>query len=381
MVIIKTYRRKLYRCNRKTKHLDKLLGIARNIYNHCIALDRRYYKVFGKHLSAFTIQKHITKLKQRDKKYWCILNAQAIQEIAERIDKGYKLFFVERKRGNKKISIPEFKGKNRYRSITFKNTGWKIENNTIKIQGKTFKFNKDREITGKIRTITVKKDKLDDWWIFISVQEEISAVLPRTGKTVGLDFGLKTFLTTSDGDKIQSPEYLRSELTKVRKLSRKLSRKVKGSSNRKRARLNIARIYKSISNKRDDWQWKIARNLVENYDVICVEDLNIKAMHKLWGRKIGDLAISEFYSKLEYLCKVEDKKFVQINRWYPSSKTCHCCGHVLKELSLDQRTWTCPKCETIHDRDKNAAKNIEMVGTSTIRLADVRLHESEAACA
>lgn len=381
MIITKTYKQKLYRCSEKTKHLDNLLIIAKQVYNHCIALHKRYYKLYHNSLNVYQLQKHITKIKHTHKKYWCQLNSQAIQDITERIDKAFKLFFVERKRGNKKISTPNFKCLHKYHSITYKTSGYKYSQNSVLIQGKTYKLFKDKQINGKIKTITVKKNSIGDWYICVAVQESVEQSLPRTGKTVGLDFGLKTFLTTSDGQKITSPEFLKSGMTKFRKLSKKLSKKVKGSNNRKEARLSLARYQAKITNKRDDWQWKIARQLVANYDIISVETLNIKAMQQIWGRKISDLAISSFYSKLDYLCKVEGKTFVKIDRWYASSKTCHVCGHVLKELSLSQRTWTCPKCHTLHDRDDNASKNIEMVGTSTIRLADVRPPETVAVCA
>jgi putative transposase len=381
MVIIKTYKQKLYRCSSKTKHLDDLLVIAKHIYNHCIALHKRYYKIYHKSLNIYQLQKHLTKLKRRNKKYWCKLNSQVIQEITERIDKGYDLFFKERKKGNKRISLPDFKSRSKYKSFTYKNSGWKLTPDFILIQKRKYKLFKDRRIKGEIKTITVKKHRTGDWYICVAVQESYEPKLLRTGKTVGLDFGLKTFLTTSDLEKIESPEFLKSAMSQYRKVSRRLSRKIKGSNNRQKAKLNLSRFHEKITNKRDDFQWKLARKLVERYDIICVETLNIKAMQMMWGRKISDLAISSFYTKLKYLCSVENKEFVEIDRWYPSSKTCSVCGHVLKELSLSQRAWQCPDCQTIHDRDENAAKNIKTVGASTVRLADVRPPLPVAACA
>lgn len=381
MLITKTYKQKLYRCQKKTNHIDGLTTIARNIYNHCIALHRRYYRLYKKSLNIYQLQKHITKLKKRDKKYWCNLNSQAIQDITERIDKAYKLFFQERKKGNKTISLPSFKGKERFRSFTLKQTGWKLSDDNIQIQGKKYKLTKDRIIQGKIKTITVKKDNLGDYWITVSVQEEIKPTMQRTGKSVGLDFGLKTFLTTSDLEKIPSPEFLKSDLTRLRKLSKGLSKKIKGSNNRKKARLTLSRLHQSINNKRNAWQWNIAHKLVEKYDVISVESLNIKSMQVLWGRKISDLAISDFYNKLRYLCLIQGKTFVEINKWFPSSKKCHSCTYINQDLSLKNRTWVCPQCGKEHDRDENAAINIEIEGTSSIRLAGIRLPSKVAVCA
>jgi len=381
MIIRKTYKQKLYKCFKKTKHLDNLLIIAKQIYNHCIALHKRYYRLYHKSLNIYQLQKHITKIKHTYKKNWSVLNSQSIQDITERIDKSYSLFFKERKKGNKKISLPTFKSISKYKSITYKTSGYKYNQDFVSIQGKKYKLFKDRQINGKIKTLTVKKDNIGNWYICISVQEEIKPTFKRTGKTVGLDFGLKTFITTSDCDKIPSPEFLKSDIKKLRKLSKKLSKKVKGSNNRKSAKFSLSKFHIKITNKRDDWQWKLAHQLVAKYDIISVETLNIKTMQQLWGRKISDLAIYSFYSKLEYLCLIQNKSFVKIDKWYPSSKECHVCHYVLDELSLSQRTWICPNCQTKHDRDENAAKNIEMVGTSTIRLADVRPQLNEAICA
>jgi len=336
------------------------------IYNHCIALHRRYYRLYKKHLGLFDLQKHITKLKKRDKKNWRLLNSQVIQEITERIDLSYKAFFRELKKNNrKKTSPPHFKKRKCYNSFTFKTSGWKLNRNDIIIQGKKFKFNKDREINGDIRLVTVKKDSLGNFFICVCVKENINPRYLQTGNSVGLDFGLKTFLTTSDNEKIDSPEFLKKDLKLIRRKSKNLSSKTKGSNNRNKAKQELSKLHQSIHNKRNDWQWKIANSLVSKYDVICVEDLNIKAMQKLWGRKIGDLALTDFYQKLEYLCCVENKKFVKIDRFYASSKVCSCCGHKTESLSLKQRTWVCTSCGKEHDRDFNASKNIKMVGAST----------------
>lgn len=193
-----------------------------------------------------------------------------------------------------------------------------------------------------------------------------------TGKIAGFDFGLKTFFTCSEGFSIASPLFLKQSLTAIKKASRQHSKKSKGSTNQERARKNLVRKYENISNQRRDLFWKLAHDLTNNFNVLCFETLNLRGMQRLWGRKISDLAFGEFLQILEWIAKKKGKQIVYIDRWYPSTKTCNACNHVLKELDLSIREWRCPSCQSVNGRDENAAKNIQIVGTSTIKLGDVR---------
>ncbi len=197
-------------------------------------------------------------------------------------------------------------------------------------------------------------------------------VKSETSRIAGFDFGLKVFLTVSDGTQIESPQFLKQSLTAIKKASRQHSKKVKGSTNRERARKNLVRRHEDVVNRRSDWFWKLAHDLTDRFDVVCFETLNLKGMQRLWGRKISDLAFGEFLQILEWVAKKKDKQIVFIDRWYPSSKTCSNCGHVLKELDLSIREWRCPSCQSVNGRDQNAAKNICAVGASTVKLGDVR---------
>ena len=194
----------------------------------------------------------------------------------------------------------------------------------------------------------------------------------RRVESRSFDFGLKTFLTCSDGSKIESPQFLKQSLNVIKKASRQHSKKRKGSSNRERARLNLVRKHEDVVNRRWDWFWKLAHDLTNWFDVLCFETLNLKGMQRLWGRKISDLAFGEFLQILEWVAKKKGKQVVFIDRWYPSSKTCSECGHVLDKLDLSVREWRCPSCGSINGRDENAAKNICAVGASTVKLGDVR---------
>ena len=180
------------------------------------------------------------------------------------------------------------------------------------------------------------------------------------------------FLTVSDGTQIESPQFLKQSLTAIKKASRQHSKKVKGSTNRERARKNLVRRHEDVVNRRSDWFWKLAHDITDRFDVVCFETLNLKGIQRLWGRKISDLAFGEFLQILEWVAKKKDKQIVFIDRWYPSSKTCSNCGHVLKELDLSIREWRCPSCQSVNGRDQNAAKNICAVGASTVKLGDVR---------
>jgi putative transposase len=183
---------------------------------------------------------------------------------------------------------------------------------------------------------------------------------------------LKTFLTCSEGLKIESPEFLKASLNAIRQASRQHSKKQKSSNNREQARLNLVRRHEDIANRRRDWFWKLAHKLTDRFDVLCFETLNLKGMQRLWGRKISDLALGEFLQILEWVVKKKAKQIVYIDPWYPSTKTCSGCAHVLESLDLSVRRWRCPSCGTENDRDENASVNIKMVGSSTIGVGDVR---------
>jgi len=373
MTIVKTYKFKLYR-QKKNKLLNQQIDIAGLIYNHCIALHRRYYKLTGKSLNKFALMKHITKLKKLPKyAHWQKVGSQAIQDVVERIDRAYTLFFSNLKR-KVRTSPPGFKKVKKYSSFTLKQAGWKLlDDNRIRIQGAIYKFSKSRDIPTGVKTLTVKRDSLGNLYLYFVVEEEIDQTNQlRTGNSVGLDFGLKTFLIPDVGEDIESPLYFRQAMANLKIAQQNLARKVKFSGGWKKAKIVVTRIYQTVVNKRRDWFFKLAHELTDKYDHLFFEDLNMKGMQALWGRKIGDLARSEFMGILKHVANVKGKVVGLIDRFYPSSKTCFACGHIHKDLKLSERQWVCPGCGCIHDRDRNAALNIHCVGASTHGLGDVR---------
>ena len=366
---MKTLKFKLYQ-SKQNKHLKRSINAAGVIYNHCIALHKRYYRIWGKHLNCAKLQAHIAKLRKRNP-FWKLVGSQAVQDICQRIEKAYQLFFKHHKKG---VRPPNFKKVRKYKSFTLKQAGYKfLGGNRIKIGSKVYQYWNSRDIEGNVKTLTIKRTPLGELFMVVVVDDVTRPeIRVETSRIAGFDFGLKTFLTVSDGSKIESPQFLKQSLNVIKKASRQHSKKRKGSANGERARLNLVRKHEDVVNRRSDWFWKLAHDLTNQFDVLCFETLNLKGMQRLWGRKISDLAFGEFLSILQWVAKKKEKEVVFIDRWYPSSKTCSHCGHVLKELDLSVREWRCPSCQSVNGRDENAAKNIQAVGASTAKLGNVR---------
>ncbi|MEL6439078.1 MAG: transposase [Cyanobacteria bacterium J06621_8] len=366
---MKTYKFKLYK-HKRNKYLHYSINASASIYNHCIALYKRYYKMFGKHLNQYRLMKHIAKLRKRIR-YWRQVGSQAAQDIVQRIEKAYHLFFKQHQRGTRP---PGFKKRRKYKSFTLKQAGYKfISENKVRIGNKLFKFSLSRKIEGKVKTLTVKRNNLGELFILVVTDHQDETIPNMTGKIAGWDFGLKTFLTSSDDTTIESPLFFKQLRSKLKAASRFLSRKKKGSNNWYRAKDHLNRVYEEITHKRHDWFWKLSHRLTDEYDVLIFEDLNLKGMQRLWGRKISDLAFATFLEILQTVADVKGKTVHFIDRFYPSSKTCSHCGHVNHDLTLKDRFWDCQNCQTKRiPRDWNASVNICRVGASTLKLGDVR---------
>ena len=329
--------------------------------------------MWGKHLNCAKLQKHIAKLRKRNL-WWLQVGSQAVQDICQRIEQAHQLFFKHKDKG---VRPPNFKKTKKYKSFTLKQAGYKfLGGNRVRIGNKVYQYWNSRPIEGKVKTVTMKRTPLGELFMIVTVNTPSEPeVKTETGKIAGFDFGLKTFLTGSEGFKIDAPLFFKQSLKAVRQANRELSRKQKGSANRERARLNLARKHEDIVYRRRDWFWKLAHRLTHQFDVLCFETLNLKGMQRLWGRKVSDLAFREFLQILEWVAtkkKGKGKRVVYVDRWFPSSKTCSSCGHVLEHLDLETRHWRCPACSTENDRDENAAVNIKMAGASAIGLGDVR---------
>lgn len=370
---MKTFCYKLYKSKNNVK-LHRQINAAAFTFNHCIKLHKRYYKLFGKFLNQNKLKKHLTKLKKLPKfSYLLEYGSQAVQDVVERINRAFELFFGNIKR-KVRCSPPKLKKVRRYKSFTLKQAGWKLDENnrTITINGQSYKYFQSRRISGKIKTVTIKRDSLGDIYVYFVTDAKEIEVETRTGQRVGFDFGLKKFLTTSDGKDITSPLFFANNSKLIAQAARELSRKRKDSNNRQRARLNLARLHKKAANQRHDFHFKLARRLCLDYDTICIEDLNVKAMQRLLGKKISDLAFSDFVRILKYEASKFGTLIVEVGRYFASSQLCHCCGEKnpqVKDLKI--REWKCPKCGKKHDRDRNAAINILREGLGQRPLLEI----------
>jgi putative transposase len=362
--MIKTFKYKLYN-SKNNKYLHNQINIACWIYNHCISLHKKYYKIYHKSLHKYQLQKHLTKLKKLPKySKWNSLGSQAIQDITNRIEKGYKLFY---KKDNK--SLPSYKGRYKYKSFTLKQAGYKLlENNQLIINKHKYKFFKSRDIKGQIKLLTIKRDNLGNLFLYFVCEVENPKFISKTGKTAGIDFGFKTFLTLSNETTYNNPEYLKNSLNKLKTFQQSLSLKKKGSNNRKKAKYRVSKLHQKINNQRTDFLFKLAKTLCLNYDELYIEDLDLNSMKEQnnFGRKVSDLSYGEFIKILSYYCDKTGKKLSKIDRYFPSSKTCSNCGWYNSDLKLSNRTFNCKICNTEIDRDLNASKNILRVGTSTL---------------
>jgi putative transposase len=366
---MKTLKFKLYN-HQENRYLKRSINAAGVIYNHCVAIQRRYYRMYGNQVNCAKLQSHRVKLRKR-KPFWLSVGSQAVQELGQRIERAYLLFFKPHKKG---VSPPEFKKIKKYKSFTLKQAGYKfIGGNRVKIANCVYQYGNSREIEETVKTLTIKRTALGELLMIVVVDDESEQTAKfKTGKIAGFDFGWKTFLTISDGTKIESPQFLKKSINAIKTASRQDSQKRKESTNRERARKNLVRNHENVANRRCNWFWKRAHELTDKFDVLCFEILNIKGMQRLWDRKISDLAFGKFLQILQGIATKKGKQVVFLWRWYPSSKTCSDCGHVLKSLDISVREWRFPSCQSINGQDENAALNIQAVGVSTVRLGDVR---------
>ena len=273
----KTYRYRLYR-SKRDKHLVRQIELASEIWNHFVVLTRRYHSLYGKYPGYYKLKRHLAKLKKRNKTPWYGLNSQAGQNVIERLDGSYQRLF-EGKGGR-----PGFKKRRKYPSFTLTQTGWKyLGGNRLRIMGHTFKFCLSRPLEGEVKTVTIKRDRCGDLWVCFSVVQDVQPTIPQTGSAVGIDFGLKDFLTMSDGQTVESPQHLRASLKEMARHQRALSRKQKGSNNRRTARVRVAKLHRRVADQRRDFHFKTARAVFQQHDVVAVEDLNLDGMKRMWG--------------------------------------------------------------------------------------------------
>ena len=337
------------------RYLHDECNICGVVKNHFLALSMRYYRRYGKgKLSYPKMSKHLTKLKKLEKyKHWNIPYSWSLQNVLKRLTQSFR----EMKtlgRGH-----PQFKSCKKHKGMTFRGEQVKIE----KVLDKQKNERNHLQVT---------RDALGD--VYITFTEDYSEVKyePKTGKAEGFDFGIKDFLTGSDGKPYASPMFYKQNAKTLAEAQKVYSRKVKGSNNQERQRKTVARIHKKTTNRRTDHHWKLAIQLCRKFDILFFEDLNLRGMKKLWGKQVSDLAFGAFMQKLKHQSHKRIRSVLKIGRWIPTTKCCSVCEHKNDDLTLADRAWTCPSCHTHLDRDHNAAINILKEGVASFGLGVVR---------
>jgi len=357
----KAYKYRIYPTKYQEELIAKHIGSARWIFNYALNKKIVSYQQTGKGLSRFDIQKDLPVLKKLEETKWLKeVNSQTLQASLEHMDQAFTGFFKEKK------GFPKFKSKknNRQSFSIPQNTYTDFTNGLVDIpKFKPIKCVFSRTFTGTIKTSTISKTPTGKY--FISILVETPDLLPNKkplseNKAIGIDLGIKTFAYLSNGTKIDNPKFLRNDLNRLKKLQRKCSKKVKGSNNRIKCNKKLAILHESVSNRRLDFLHKVTNFLVTNYDTLCLETLNVSDMIKnhCLSQALSDIAIGKFNEILNYKAEWYGTNILRIGQFEPSSKMCSC-GIINRELTLNDRVWTCKTCLVTHDRDNLAANNIK----------------------
>ena len=353
----KSFKVRIYPNQEQQALIDKTFGHTRYLYNFMLNLKQKLYNFYKINITYNNMCKILTELKKQ--KPWLYeADAVALQQCIKDLDNAYINFFNG-------IGYPKFKtkrGKNSYRTMN-RYVKIDVKNHIIKIpKVGEIKFRDKNNFNNlkKIYNITISRTASGKYFASISAEIDIKA-FAKTKKSCGVDLGLKDFCILNNGIKFENPKFLVHNKRRLRLLQKSLSRKVYGSRNYEKTRIKLAKFHEYISNCRKNYLHKISLFLVKNYDVICVETLQVKNMlknHKL-AKAVSNVSWSEFCRQLEYKCLWYDKKFVQISIYFASSQLCSNCRYKNSDAkNLDVREWTCPECNKHHDRDINAATNI-----------------------
>ena len=350
---IRTYKFRLYPNQEQVAKFESWLDLSRELYNAGLQERRDAWKLNRVSISFYDQCKQLPEIKQIRTELKEV-NSHVLQDSLQRLDKSFKAFFGRVRKGEK-AGFPRFKGKNRFRSFSVPNTRYKIVGKHFDLSrlGK-IKIKLDRKIKGQMKTATIK-ESCGKWFVSIVVEYN-PKTLTKTGKQIGLDVGLKTFLTDSNGETVSNERFAEKLQKKLRVAQRRVSRRKKGSNRRKKAVLLLKKIHEKVFNQRNDFQHKVSTRLVKEYDLIAIEKLNIKGLSSgMLAKQVSDASWSSFFHKLNYKAENAGKKVVEVNP-NGTSQTCICGASVPKELS--QRKHKCKACGIECDRDYMSAQVI-----------------------
>ena len=370
--MFKTYEYRIYPNKEQRVLLAKHFGCVRYVYNRALSIKSNMYEKEKRTLSRFELNSMITSWKKEEDTSWLKeVQAQSLQQAMVNLESAFIKFFREKK------GYPKYKSKHEHRNSYGSPQGNKIDFQNNKIFLPKIKWVKariSRVFEGEIRSVTVKQVPSGKYFACVLVKDnsECEPLRPiKEEKAIGIDLGIKDFAILSTGEKIANPKVLRKNLLKIKVLNRRMDKKVKGSKNREKARIKLAKQYEKVANIRKDFLQKLSTRLTNENQVsaICLETLNISGMvknHKL-AFSISDASWSNFINMLTYKAERNGINILRIGRFEPSSKLCTC-GYINHELDLKTREWTCPKCHVHHDRDILAAQNIKRIALSDLNL-------------
>ena len=363
----RAYRYRFYPTQEQEELLRRTLGCVRLVYNKALhtrteAWYERQERVDYKQTSGMLTQWK----KQEDLQFLNQVSSVPLQQGLRNLQKAFTNFWAGR------AKYPNFKKKRNGGSAEFTRAAFRWKDGQLWLakccEPLPIRWSRTLPRGCEPSTVTVRMEPSGRWFISLLIDDQTVKPLPEVNKAVGIDAGITSLITTSDGEKIANPRHFRRLRYQLRQATKKLSRRVKGSNNREKARREVARIQAAIADSRKDFLHKLTTRLVRENQTIALEDLSVKNMlknHKL-AQAIADASWSELVRQLEYKCQWYGRTLVKIDRWFPSSKRCGHCGHVIEKLPLNIREWDCPECGTHHDRDINAAHNILAAGLAVI---------------
>ncbi|MBT9148256.1 MAG: hypothetical protein DDT32_02028 [Syntrophomonadaceae bacterium] len=360
----RAYKYRFYPTEEQKQSFAKTFGCVRFVYNWGLRLKTDAYYNESKRLYCNDLSAQLPVLKRQPETVWLNeVSSVTLQQSLRHLEQAFHNFFAGR------AKYPNFHKKSGKQRATFASTAfkWKDRELTLAKMSEPLDIRWSRALVSEPSTVTVSKDAARRYFVSFAVEEEIPQA-PENDKYVGVDLGLTDFVILSTGQKFGSPQFSCKEKKQLAKAQRSLSRKQKGSKNRAKAKVNVARIHAKVKDQRLDFLHKLSTRLIDENQVIAVESLQVKNMirNHCLARSIADAGWGEFVRQLEYKADWYGRTLVKIDKFYPSSKRCSNCGYTMAQLPLSIREWTCPECSERHDRDTNAAKNILAAGHAVL---------------
>ncbi len=362
-LIHKSYKFRIYPTKEQESLLSKHFGHCRFVFNRFLNERKENFLNEKTSLNYYDNARTLTELKKDDEFSWLKeVNSQSLQAAIRNLDTAYKNFF------NKQNKFPRFKSK-------YNRQSFKVPQNVLLENGKLvipkfkegIKLNLHRQMQGKLLFATIAKSTTNKYYVSITCEVEYKP-FEKTGKSVGIDTGIKELAILSDGNSYENIKSLKKKLKKLKYEQRQLSKKQKGSQSGSKQKRKLALVHEQIANIRKDYLHKVSTEIIKSHDVVSVEDLAVKNIMKnhCLAPAMSDVSLGAFYTMLEYKANWNDRFYVKIDRFFPSSKTCSSCGWIKQDLTLSIREWTCESCGETHDRDENAAKNILKQGINIL---------------